>query len=97
MRRRRAQQRSAAGLAKSGDTAGSNMEAGRGGPGYAGPESADKADPDRVEAMIASMKADAARAVSQRHPTAKSGSAAGGYAWAPCRTFSLEVSASASS
>ena len=84
MRRRRVQQRSKAGLAKPGDAARSSMEAGRGGPGYVGPKSTEQADPGRVEAIIAAMKADAARAVSQRHHGGKSGSATGAYSRTTC-------------
>lgn len=43
------------------------MEAGRGGHG----ENSREADPEKVAAMIASMKADAARAVSQQQPASK--------------------------
>lgn len=75
VRRRRQQQRGPRGaLSKGGTDGASAMEAGQGGPGYpgAGRSGHDRQpDPDKVAAMIASMKADAARTVSQRQGSAK--------------------------
>lgn len=78
MRSRRGQQQgSGKALAKGNDAGGAHMEAGKGGTGYVGPMPTAKPDQDKVAAMIASMKADAARAVSQRQPSAKSEGFAG--------------------
>lgn len=75
--RRGRQQGSGKALAKGNDAGGPHMEAGKGGTGYVGPMLTAKPDQAKVAAMIASMKADAARAVSQRQPSAKSEGFAG--------------------
>ncbi len=66
MKRRRQQQNSKAALAKSGSGGGKDMEAGNGGSAYMGGSSHAQPDQDKVAAMLASTKADAARMVSKR-------------------------------
>ena len=74
MRRRRQQQQRGPRGALSKGGADGGMEAGQGAAGYPGAGRSGhngQPDPDKVAAMIASMKADAARTVSQRQGSAK--------------------------
>lgn len=66
MKRRRQQQSSKAALAKGGSDGGNDMEAGNRGSAYMGNGAHAQPDQDKVAAMLASMKADAARTVSKR-------------------------------
>ena len=71
MKRRRQQRSSKAALAKGGSSGEQDMEAGNRGGAYMGDRPHAQPDQDKVAAMLASMRADAARTVSKRQPPVK--------------------------
>ena len=66
MKRRKQQQSSKAALAKGGSGGGNDLESGNRGSAYMGDRAHAQPDQDKVAAMLASTKADAARMVSKR-------------------------------
>lgn len=77
MKRRRQQQSSGKALVKGNNGGGNDMEAGKRSSAYMGDGSHTQPDQNKVAAMLASMKADAAQSVSQRQPSGKSEQYAG--------------------
>ena len=78
MRKKRQQRSSGKALVTGNNDGGNDVEAGKRGSAYMGDGSHTQPDQDKVAAMLASMKADAARSVSQRQASGKPEDYAGG-------------------